>query len=146
MRRQPTLLLKKSLLSELTVTLVAVDIHEPSGAKGMIQDSIKTGKVEISVALESARSGHVARAAINAALLLVAGDDELGLQGQWTLTIKNVMMRLRCANEAVPMLSILLSSAVHRFVVGCASVLKPVVPVVIPLVPCGFTYHSRLDI
>jgi hypothetical protein len=117
MRRQPTLLLKKSLLSELTVTLVAVDIHEPSGAKGMIQDSIKTGKVKISVALESARSGHVARAAINAALLLVAGDDEVGAAGPMDVDHQEY-------DDAPTLRKRGRADAIDIAVVGCASVCR----------------------
>ena len=72
---------------------------DPGGAKGMIQDSIKTGKVNIAVALELARSGYVARAAaVNTALLL----DAVGAAGP----ISDVE-QLRLQHAAVPVMDVI---------------------------------------
>ena len=83
---------------------------DPGGAKGMIQDSIKTGKVKIAVALELARSGYVARAAVNTALLL----DAVGAAGPISDVdhqecegfLKNIE-QLRLQHAAVPVMDVI---------------------------------------
>ena len=108
---------------------------DPDGAKGMIQESIKTGKVKITMALESARSGHVARVALNAALLLVPGDVEVGAAGPMDVDHQEFGRAPKPRKRGRVY-------AIDIAVVGCSSVLQPVVPTVVPLVLCGFTYHS----
>ena len=84
---------------------------DPGGAKGMIQDSIKTGKVKIAVALELARSGYVARAAaVNTALLLdavgaarpISDVDHQECEG----FLKNIE-QLRLQHAAVPVMDVI---------------------------------------